>query len=68
MAMNHDRLGRPNPQVGRVLLYAERIEFYLSPDQLTEIDAMAKAKNVTRPELIRTYIEWGLELDSKEAK
>lgn len=66
--MNTDRLGRPNPLVGRPLLYAERIEFYLSPDQLTEIDEMAKAKNQTRPELIRTYIEWGLEIDAKEMK
>lgn len=64
--MNLDRLGRPNPLVGRLLLYTRRVEMYFSPDQLSEIDRMAKAKGCTRPELIRTYITWGLEVDNNK--
>lgn len=64
--MNPDRLGRPNPQVGRPVFYIWRIELSLSGDQLLELDHMASAKNQTRAELIRTYITWGLEVDSKE--
>lgn len=66
--MNLDRLGRPNPQVGRLLLYTKRIEMYFSPDQLTELNKMARRKRMTRPELIRIYIEWGLEMHSKDRR
>lgn len=66
--MNPDRLGRPNPLVGRPIFYMYRVELSLSRDQLLELDQMASAKNQTRAELIRTYITWGLEVDSKEKR
>lgn len=40
------------------------IWFRADPDMRSRIKAQAKASGVTMSELIRTYVEWGLENDS----
>lgn len=33
----------------------------LDPETIAEIDAAAKSKKTTRSEMVRSFIEWGLE-------
>lgn len=33
----------------------------LDPDTLRDVDAAAKAEKLTRSEIVRQFIEWGLE-------
>ena len=50
----------------RFRFYTEDQNVRLDPTMLEELRESAKARGVTTAELIRTYIQWGLDTDRKE--
>ena len=46
-----------------VKLYTASVTTWMTPEMLEELTVYAKKHRCSRPEVIRTFIEWGLEVE-----